>query len=302
MIMTHSVGSAQKDHLLLVDDDPMTHRLVEFVLKDEFYRTSSCLNAEDGKAFIENHPNEISLVVLDWEMPGMNGLEVLRWMKETKECKDIPVVMLTAHTDKEDIQTGIDGGAYYYLTKPFNPELLKTIVRVAINDHRYLRHLNEQLLAVRNPFKNLSSGSFQLQTMEDAENMSLYLANASSKPEEVLLVSELLYNAIEHGNLGITYEEKTQLIEEDKLLAEIAKRLSVPENSEKYAVVECNRLSDSLKVVVEDQGKGFDYSKYLKFDEERVFDNHGRGIAMVNSLFNLHFYGNGNKVELTIPI
>jgi anti-sigma regulatory factor (Ser/Thr protein kinase) len=81
----------------------------------------------------------------------------------------------------------------------------------------------------------------------------------------------------------------------------IEERLKLPEYSAKFVEVKIKRLDDSLTVLVTDQGAGFDYKKYLTFDETRAYDNHGRGIAIANSTLELEYRGNGNEVLVTIP-
>jgi anti-sigma regulatory factor (Ser/Thr protein kinase) len=113
-------------------------------------------------------------------------------------------------------------------------------------------------------------------------------------------ISEIFLNAIEHGNLGITYDDKTELLDSGTWAQEVERRLALPENAHKEVVVRVTRTADHLTVLVRDCGPGFDFSKYLHFDETRVFHNHGRGIAIVSSDLKLEFLGNGNTVRITI--
>jgi anti-sigma regulatory factor (Ser/Thr protein kinase) len=113
---------------------------------------------------------------------------------------------------------------------------------------------------------------------------------------------ELMLNAIEHGNLGITYDEKTALIREDCLQEEVQRRLELPENADKFASIKFRRDGISLIFVISDQGNGFDWKSYLEMGMERLMDNHGRGIAMSRSISftQLEYRGKGNIVEATI--
>lgn len=289
--------------LLVVDDDPMIHKMLGFAFKNESVDLVSKLNGEDAKQTIIRDSHDIQAIILDWEMPGgMNGLDLLKWLKKQEQHKDIPVIMLTSHSDKNDIQKGIDAGAYYYITKPYNKELLKSFVSRAIHDYQEVIALKKHLHESQNPFKNLFSGTFKIRTMDEAQKLSVLIANSSAMPEKSLLICELLVNAIEHGNLHIGYEEKTQLIEQNCLDSEINTRLNLPENANKFATVRVTRNTNALTVLVEDEGDGFDYKRYLDFDENRVFDSHGRGIAMANSMLNIRYLGKGNMVEVLIPL
>jgi hypothetical protein len=107
---------------------------------------------------------------------------------------------------------------------------------------------------------------------------------------------------VEHGNLRIGYRDKTDLVANGTWLDEVHRRLSLPEHSAKFVEVTIKRSPTNLSVTVTDMGPGFDFQKYLGFDEERVFDNHGRGIAMAGSSVELSYIGNGSSVQVSIPL
>lgn len=108
-----------------------------------------------------------------------------------------------------------------------------------------------------------------------------------------------MLNAVEHGNLGITYDEKTRLGGGEALAEEIHRRLASADFANKVATVEFTRNRGELRFIVRDQGKGFDWRQYLEMSPERAFDTHGRGIAMSKLLsFDvLEYKGCGNEVE-----
>jgi hypothetical protein len=105
-------------------------------------------------------------------------------------------------------------------------------------------------------------------------------------------------NAVEHGNLGISYDEKTQLNNEGRWQEEVERRLCLPENLGKYALLKLEQGPTELRITIRDQGPGFDWENYLQISPERVFDNHGRGIAMAGavSFDRIEYRGNGNEV------
>jgi len=92
------------------------------------------LEAEDGLEalkVLENHEGNIDLILLDWEMPNMNGYEFLRQVKKDERFRSIPVIMLTTVSQKEKMIEAIRAGANQYITKPFTSETLLTkIVQV----------------------------------------------------------------------------------------------------------------------------------------------------------------------------
>jgi hypothetical protein len=114
-------------------------------------------------------------------------------------------------------------------------------------------------------------------------------------------LKELLLNAIEHGNLGITYSEKDGLDMED-LEVEVSRRLTLPEYREKRATINYSSDAEKVSFLIKDQGNGFDWQPYMQFDPERVFDTHGRGIAMANTSYfdKVEYHGNGNEVMAVV--
>ena len=112
--------------VLVADDDDLLLQLLEHKLTQQGY-TVICV--EDGEHALEMARAEIpDLIVLDGMMPGMDGFDVLRNLKEGDDTRDIPVVMLTARNMERDIVSGLTLGAEEYLVKPFMPEEL--VVRI----------------------------------------------------------------------------------------------------------------------------------------------------------------------------
>jgi hypothetical protein len=143
---------------------------------------------------------------------------------------------------------------------------------------------------------------YQIRTLEEAHQLSVLIANETPNPVENLIISELMFNAIEHGNLGISFEEKAFLIENDIFLDEVQRRLQLPENQHKRAHVIVRQNAKQMHVCITDMGSGFDYSKYLTIDESRIFENNGRGIALVNSILEIRFNEKGNQVCVFLPM
>ena len=95
---------------------------------------------------------------------------------------------------------------------------------------------------------------------------------------------ELLINAIEHGNLGITYAEKTELVLSGEWFAEVERRLADPIYAEKEAQLTFHAATDAITVNIQDAGHGFDWEQYLELSPERAADVHGRGISAARAM------------------
>ncbi len=133
--------------------------------------------------------------------------------------------------------------------------------------------------------------------------LSHCLAQSCPEPERVIQgLQELMINAVEHGNLGISYAEKGELMLSGAWLDEIQRRLSLPEFNRRFVMVHFQRLPDKIVFTVQDQGDGFDWQDFMDFSPERVFDLHGRGIAMarLTSFDRLEYQGNGNTVSAVV--
>jgi DNA-binding response OmpR family regulator len=117
--------------ILVADDEPALLRLLEFVLGRRGFIIQGVTN---GNAAVEVLKAESpDLVILDVMMPGLDGYEVLTFIRETPRLEGLPVVMLTARAQLDDIQRGLTLGADAYLAKPFDPEELLSVVESLVS-------------------------------------------------------------------------------------------------------------------------------------------------------------------------
>ncbi|MEI7802664.1 MAG: response regulator [Bacteroidota bacterium] len=288
--------------ILLVDDDPLCIKLISPLLTSAGYSLLTAENAKDAQQLLEQNTDQIAVVLLDWEMPVMNGIELLKWIREQSKFETIQVIMQTGMDQPENIKEGIDAGAYYYLTKPIKREVLLSTIHAAIVDHEHQKELLTKLKQAENSFRLLDEAVFHFHTVVEGEFLAVRIANICAVPEEAMYVSELLSNAVEHGNLGITYEEKTAMIENGTLQEEIEKRLVAEVYKDRRVKVSMKKEEGIINLVIEDEGNGFEFEKFLLFDDSRIFDNHGRGIAIVNSYLNMQYLDKGNKVMVKLAL
>ncbi len=303
--MTTMKGIMSNKRILLVEDDFIFSEIIQDVLTEAGFIVQY---AEDGLAawkLIEAGDTDFAAILVDRLMPRMNGVELLVKIKAIPELVHLPIIMVTSSSESTSVQEGLDAGAYYYLIKPFEPKVLLSIVKAAIEQYHDYLTLQESLQLTQLPFNFLVNGTFQFQSLDEASLLANSFAHACPQPENVILgLSELFINAVEHGNLGISYEEKGALINNEALNLEIARRQALEENRDKWVVVCFERQTDALVFTIKDQGKGFDWWRYLDFDPERVFDPNGRGIAMarIMSFDSLEYQGNGNIVVATVRL
>ncbi len=151
----------------------------------------------------------------------------------------------------------------------------------------------------------LIKAHFRFRTLEEARSVAIFLAEACPHPRIAIVgLSEVFINAIEHGNLGISSDEKTALQHSMQWVPEIQRRLTLPENIHKYVDVEFIRGENEIAIKITDQGEGFDWHKYKAFEINDKLSTHGRGLAMTKDLaFTRQEYaGKGNIVTCYIAL
>lgn len=294
-----------KSKILLVDDDDFIQLVIGENLVQLGYAVDIANDGQEAWEKISLNPKGYDLVLLDKNMPRMDGITLLKRIRADRSMTELPVVMLTGADSAEDIVEGLAAGAYYYLIKPATQEVLSRVVKNALQDSIKKRELLDRIGQQRNNLRLMQQAIFSFRTLKEARDLALLLADVSMSPERTVAgYSELLINAVEHGNLGIGYAEKSQLLSEDRWAEEIELRLQSPLNSDQMVEVILDKGSDTLTVTITDQGQGFEWQKYMQFEPERAFDLHGRGIAMSNGLSfdQLEYIGKGNRVVTTVRL
>ncbi|MDJ0832424.1 MAG: response regulator [Gammaproteobacteria bacterium] len=286
--------------VLVVDDLPDNIHLVSDILKRD-YRVLATTNGQQAIDILAEQ--DVDVILLDVMMPGMNGFEVCQSIKQDQRLANIPVVFLTALEDQDDIRKGLELGAYYYLTKPVKPSHLQAVVAAAIESFSSIKSLHKESKNLQSCITLLQQAQFDFRTLKEARNLGTFVAKAFPEPEKsVLGLTELLVNAVEHGNLGITYQDKSELTEQGLWEQEVERRLQLDEYRHRKASLTIEQDEQGIRALISDQGAGFDWQPYLNIDLTRIFDTHGRGIAMAKGLsFDLvEFLGNGSQVQVTV--
>ncbi len=285
-------------YILAIDDEAPNLLMLEEYLSEGDYEVTSVQSAKEGLAHLESG-TKVHAILLDRMMPEMTGMEFLEQIKQDDRFKHIPVIMQTAAAAQDQIAEGIAAGVFYYLTKPFKKNVLLSILRSALRDFAVYDDVKAQLDQRNAALSRLDSCRFSVQTLDDVKNISAYFANLYPDPDSAIMgLKEMMINAVEHGNLGITYDDKTELNENGTWEEEVERRLSLPENKEKFAQAVLERKGDEIIFTLEDEGDGFEWEEYLEMDPKRALDNHGRGIAMSKMLSfdDVEYVAPGNKV------
>jgi len=302
--MAETGATTTEWRVLAVDDEPTVLDLIESVLGAENLTVETAADGFAAWEKITAPDSDFSFMILDHQLPGMNGLELLRRIKADDKLKMMPVIMQSGAATPEEIAAGIEAGAFYYLTKPWTATAMCCIVRAVLAELN-LRLKSATQAAGGLDLKNLLSAEVSFATLEDVHSLSGTFSSICPAPYQAGNgLVELLLNAVEHGNLELSYEDKKDLMWEDRWEAEVRRRLELPEYRGRRATLKFRRSDEALEFRITDQGPGFDWRRYLEFDPERSGDPNGRGIAIARrfSFSRIEYLDKGNVVVATIDL
>ncbi len=298
--MTQGGGVPMK--VLIVDDDPVVRQCFDIVAKRDGYRS---LVAADGaealQVFRRDRPD---IVVSDIEMPKMNGLQMLEAIRA--ESADTIVVMMTGAGSESYALQALRLRANNYLNKPINLADLRQLL------DRYARVIEGRTIEREITGKVVSRHVvYQFETrVEHVPKMSDVLLqeaagglDPAARLEVRLGLSEMLLNAMEHGNLEISYDDKTALLNDNKDLDYfdlLVARQREPRFAGRKVVVEVALDEHACTWTITDEGRGFDWRSLPNpQSDSALVVLHGRGIILARFQFDeVSFLGDGNCVCL----
>ena len=117
-------------HILIVEDEQPIREMVMFALASAGYKAQEAADSRQAQAVIaERLPD---LLLLDWMLPGISGIDFARRLKKEELTRELPIIMLTARAEEEDKVQGLESGADDYITKPFSPRELVARIRAVL--------------------------------------------------------------------------------------------------------------------------------------------------------------------------
>ena len=162
-------------NILIADDEPNQLELMSFNLSNAGYSIIKATNGKEAIELIENDSPD--LIILDWMMPKMSGIDVCRTLRSRSETKQIPIIILSARSEDSDKSLGLDTGADDYISKPFSPKelisrvnaLLRRARPALVNDMLQYNDLTLSLSEMKVTYKNnnvkLGPKEFKLLTL-----------------------------------------------------------------------------------------------------------------------------------------
>lgn len=140
----------KRAHILIIEDDEDIQQLVSFNLIKAGFHVTCADDGESGLLYLKS--DTFDCLILDLMLPGISGLDICKKLRQSKDKKETPVIMLTAKGEEDDIIAGFDCGADDYITKPFSPKVLiarvKSILRRGTIEHK--KNDDKQLLVINN--------------------------------------------------------------------------------------------------------------------------------------------------------
>lgn len=116
--------------ILIVEDEQPIREMVMFALSNAGYEAQEAADARQAQALLDGRLPD--LLLLDWMLPGISGIEFARRLKKTDLTRELPIIMLTARAEEEDKVQGLESGADDYITKPFSPRELVARIRAVL--------------------------------------------------------------------------------------------------------------------------------------------------------------------------
>ncbi len=197
-----------KEHILIVDDEILNLQSAAAILKIKGYTISAVNNGISALEKIEKM-KDISLVILDVMMPEISGYEICRKIRENKSCSDLPVLMLTAKANTEDVVMGFESGANDYLSKPFEARELLARVETLVN-------LKESVAQARAAETAFLQAQIKPHFLFNALNTISNFCDIDPKRAEQLInaLAKYLRNSFDFDNLEmfITIEKEMRLV------------------------------------------------------------------------------------------
>lgn len=297
-LVPDSVHRSKPSSVLVVEDDRTSLLILTQHLEDLGYKVQSASDGETACEILESDPDIADVIVLDRSLPGMDGIDVARRLKETEALSTKPIIMVTGCGRPEQIKEGMDAGVFYYLLKPIENSVLQSVMSAAMRRAEEAQNLRREFASQNLGMSLLQSAKFRFRTPDEARSLAILVSGCFPDSTRALTgIYELFLNAIEHGNLEIGYKLKSKLLDEGQFADEVQRRLEQAEYTTRVVEVVVTNKTDGTYLSVTDEGAGFNPKEYLKIDPANSGNKNGRGIAQsrIVSFDKLGYNEKGNQ-------
>lgn len=140
-------------HILIVEDEAAIREMIGFAMRRSGYELTEAANGQQAQLQVAEKVPDV--ILMDWMLPDVSGVELVRRLKREELTRDIPIIMLTARSNEDDKVYGLDSGADDYVTKPFSPKELLARIRAVLRRHE--GDQEDEIICVRDLELNGSS-------------------------------------------------------------------------------------------------------------------------------------------------
>ena len=313
-------GPTHNAKILVVESSRDAESALQNLLSNEGY-TTIVASKVDGLETAECAAPDVVLV--DLSVPELGGLDLCRSIKANPGTRDAAVIILSTITDTEIKARGLNVGANDFVEKPFRDVELVARIQAQLRLKLPADGLRQNYADVCERLKQVrdTDGDAVDQGSVVRETKCLICGNevreiqgivnqlligihsrlsSRARNDLVLGLHEMILNAIEHGNLGISSGKKAEALESNNYDALIAERSADPQLAKKKVRIEYEFDGSGLRYRITDEGRGFDWQACLERDEpEDLLASNGRGILISRYIFDSVAYNEkGNEVEL----
>ncbi|PIE17588.1 MAG: hypothetical protein CSA65_08565 [Proteobacteria bacterium] len=291
-----------KAKILLVDDEALVREELGGLLDDEGFEVITGRDGAEGLTLF--HDERPDMVITDVRMPRVDGLSLVAQIRQ--ESPTTPVTVITGHGNETTAIQALRAGVIDFIKKPVRfDDLIAALSRMQaalqlvrnepprlpssarLREHCWVYELDNERGAIPNFVDAVLDTCFNGIDRTLAMELSLALR-------------ELILNAVEHGNLGLTYEEKTHALEEGRLEQLLEDRRQKAPYQDRRVGVVVRRDREQLTFEVQDDGEGFDWRALPDpMDPSNLLADHGRGVLLARmSVDELSYNEPGTRVTV----
>lgn len=290
--------------ILLVEDSQTQALQMKMLLESASHDVTCCEDGTEAVQHLAEGTNE--LVITDLELPVMNGLDLIKRMQA--DFPDVPAVLVTGHGSERLAAEALQVGATGYVPKSMLDDMLlgtvEDVLGIVRSDRSYAELINctvENRLVFELPNNpQLLTTAIDL-TMQMAAGMQLLSGVERYRVGNAL--RHAASNAIYRGNLELTRDQWQQTNSDDDTSESeppiVQERMNSRPYNERKVFYDARLMRDLIRIVIRDQGNGFDCSQLAIANSTMLDDTHGRGLVLIHNFMDkVSFNESGNEITL----
>lgn len=284
--------------LAIEDSDSAKTNIIEFFRNSGYLVTT--VSEEDDLITKLKGKDHFDFILVNHDIIPKLSDDFFDILNEAKQMDDFKIILQIGDTANDNYLGNIKA-VDFCVNNTCTGEVIESFIHSLADESRRYHNLREEYLAIQNSLLFVEDAKFKVRTLEEVNDLSQFLSNFCPEPDKAMLgILEIMINSVEHGNLGITTDEKNILLEKGTWLQEIDKRLAMKKNLDKFIDVTLFNTRKEIAIEIKDQGSGFDFKKFMIKDPGKSLGFNGRGIATAKmlSIDSLEYFDNGSKVRM----